>query len=89
MNEYLTYAGIGVGLLFLSLLVPGLKVISEGIIKAVFEFFLELVKHKGTFAIWFVKTLLSDHARVLQHATQSEDDLDPTQRVRRQAEGRD
>lgn len=89
MNEYLTYLAIGAGVLFLSLLVPGLKVVAEGIIKALFEFLVELVKHKGTFVIWGIKTLAGDHARVLQHAFQAQDDLDPTQKVRRAAEGYD
>ncbi|GBG14426.1 molybdopterin oxidoreductase [Novimethylophilus kurashikiensis] len=89
MNEYLTYIAIGVGILFLSLLVPGLKMVAEGIIKAGVDFIIEIMKHKATFLIWGIKTLVGDHARVLQHAFQSQDTLDPTQRVRRAAEGYD
>lgn len=89
MNQYLTYIAIGIGLLFLSLLIPGLKIIAEGIIKTVFEFFVEILKHKGTFAIWFIKTLIDDHVRILQHMVQPQDVIDPTQKVRRAAEGYD
>lgn len=89
MNQYLTYIAIGVGLLFLSLLVPGLKIIAEGIIKTVFEFFVEILKNKGSFAVWFIKTLLADHVKVIQHVLQPQDDIDPTAKVRRSAEGYD
>ncbi len=87
MNQYLVYVLIGVGALFLSLMIPGLKIIAEGIIKTVFEFFVEILKNKGSFMIWAAKTLLSDHVRVLEHAVQRQDDIDPTQKVRREAEG--
>lgn len=89
MNQYLAYLAIGVGVLLLSLLVPGLKIIAEGIIKALVEFIVEIFKHKGTFMVWLVKTLVSDHVRLLQHAVKSRDTLDPTQKVRRAAEGYD
>lgn len=82
MNQYLTYAAIGVGILLLSLLVPGLKVIAEIIVKAVMEFLVEILKHKSTFLVWLVKTLVADHVRLLRHALQSRDVLDPTQKVR-------
>lgn len=87
MNEILTYLAIGVGLLFLALLVPGLKLIAEGIIRAGLDFFIEILKHKGTFLIWAIKTLAGDHSRVFQHALQTEEVLDPTQKARRSAEG--
>lgn len=87
MNQYLFYIAIGFGILLVALVVPGLKVIAEAIFKALFELFGELVKHKGTFMVWIIKTLTSDHIRVLQHAMQSRDTLDPTQKIRRKAEG--
>lgn len=87
MNEYLTYLAIGFGLLLVALIIPGLKVFAEALLKALFEFLGELLKHKSTFIIWFIKTLTSDHARVFQHALQSRDDIDPTQKIRRKAEG--
>lgn len=87
MNQYLTYAAIAVGLLFVSLLIPGLKILAEAIIKVFLEFFIELLKNKATFVVWFVKTLFSDHFRIIKHATTSRDVIDPTQRVRRKAEG--
>ena len=87
MNQYLTYIAIGFGLLLVALVVPGLKVIAEAIFKALFEMLTELFKHKGTFVIWIIKTLTSDHVRVFQHASQSRDVIDPTQKIRRKAEG--
>lgn len=87
MNQYLFYIAIGFGILLLALVVPGLKVIAEAIFKALFELLGELIKHKGTFMVWIIKTLTSDHIRVLQHATKSRDTLDPTQKIRRKAEG--
>jgi len=87
MNQYLTYIAIGFGLLLVALVVPGLKVIAEAIFKALFELVGELIKHKGTFAVWLIKTLTSDHVRVIQHATQARDIIDPTQKIRRKAEG--
>lgn len=87
MNQYLFYLAIGFGILLVALVVPGLKVIAEAIFKALFELLGELVKHKGTFLVWIVKTLTSDHLRVLKHASQSRDTLDPTQKIRRKAEG--
>lgn len=87
MNQYLMYLAIGFGILLVSLVVPGLKVIAEAILKALFEFLTELLKHKATFAIWLVKTLSADHVRIIQNATQSRDEIDPTQKIRRQAEG--
>ncbi|MBU9199817.1 hypothetical protein KTD31_00190 [Burkholderia multivorans] len=87
MNEYLAYIAIGFGLLLVSLVVPGLKVIAEAIFKALFELITELFKHKATFIVWIIKTLSSDHVRVIQHATQARDVIDPTQKIRRKAEG--
>lgn len=87
MNEILTYLAIGVGLLFLALLIPGLKLIAEGLIRAGLDFFIEILKHKGTFLIWAIKTLAGDHSRVLQHAMQSQEVLDPTQKARRSSDG--
>lgn len=87
MNQYLTYIAIGFGLLLVALVVPGLKVIAEAIFKALFELATELFKHKGTFVIWIIKTLTSDHFRVIQHAVQARDVIDPTQKIRRKAEG--
>lgn len=87
MNQYLMYLAIGIGILMLALIVPGLKIIAEAILKAIMEFFVELLKHKGTFLIWLVKTLASDHARILQHASQSRYEIDPTEKIKRKAEG--
>lgn len=87
MNQYLLYIAIGFGVLLVALIVPGLKVIAEAIFKALFELLGELLKHKGTFVVWIIKTLSSDHMRILQHAAQSRDTIDPTQKIRRKAEG--
>ncbi len=87
MNQYLTYVAIGLGILMLALVIPGLKVIAEALLKAIMEFFVELLKHKGTFLIWVVKTLSGDHARLIEHAVKSRYDLDPTEKIKRQAEG--
>lgn len=87
MNQYLLYIAIGFGVLLVALIVPGLKVIAEAIFKALFELLGEMLKHKGTFVVWIVKTLSSDHMRILQHAVQSRDTIDPTQKIRRKAEG--
>lgn len=87
MNQYLFYIAIGFGILLVALVIPGLKVIAEAIFKALFELLGELIKHKGTFIVWIIKTLTSDHIRVIQHATQSRDTIDPTQKIRRKAEG--
>ncbi len=87
MNQYLTYIAIGFGLLLVALVVPGLKVIAEAIFKALFEVLGELLKHKGTFIVWIIKTLSADHMRVFQHASQARDVIDPTQKIRRKAEG--
>lgn len=87
MNQYLMYLAIGFGILLVALVVPGLKVIAEAIFKALFELLTELFKHKSNFVIWVIKTLTADHARVLEHATKARDDIDPTQKIRRKAEG--
>jgi hypothetical protein len=87
MNQYLFYIAIAFGLLLVALVVPGLKVIAEALFKAMFELLGELVKHKGTFMVWIIKTLTGDHMRVIKHAMQSRDTLDPTQKIRRKAEG--
>lgn len=87
MNQYLMYAAIGLGILMLALVIPGLKVIAEVLLKGIMEFFVELLKHKGTFLIWVIKTLSGDHARLIQHAVTSRDELDPTEKIKRQAEG--
>jgi hypothetical protein len=87
MNQYLFYIAIGFGILLVALVVPGLKVIAEAVFKALFELLGELIKHKGTFLVWIIKTLSSDHIRVMQHASQARDTIDPTQKIRRKAEG--
>lgn len=87
MNEYLFYFAIGFGVLLLALVVPGLKVIAEAVVKLLMDFIVEVVKHKGTFVVWFVKTLASDHVLVFVHATKPRDEIDPTQRIRRKAKG--
>lgn len=89
MNEYLFYAAIALGVLLVALLVPGLKVLAEAVLKSLGEFLGELLKHKMTFVVWAVKTLFSDHARVLKHAVKSRYEIDPTQRIRRKADGYD
>lgn len=87
MNEYLLYLAIGFGILLVALIIPGIKIIAEAILKLLIDFLTEVLKHKSTFVIWAIKTLASDHMRMLQHATQSRDSIDPTQRIRRKAEG--
>jgi len=87
MNQYLMYIGIGFGVLLVCLVIPGVKILAEAIFKGIVEFTTEMLKHKSTFIIWFIKTLASDHMRILQHATQARDTIDPTQRIRRKAMG--
>jgi hypothetical protein len=87
MNQYLVYIAIGFGILLVALVVPGLKVIAEALFKALFSLLGELFKHKANFFIWIIKTLTGDHVRVLQHAMQARDVIDPTQKIRRKAEG--
>lgn len=89
MNEYVVYSGIAALLLVASLTVPGLKIIAEALFKGFVDLVTELIKHKSTFIIWFIKTLASDHARLLEHATQSRESIDPTQSIRRKALGYD
>lgn len=85
MNEILMYVAVGFGLLLLALLIPGIKVLAEMLLKGIFAIFGEIFKHKGTFVVWILKTLASDHARVLQHMFQAQNDIDPTARVRKQS----
>lgn len=87
MNQYLLYVLIGFGILILCLVIPGLKVIAEAILKLLMDFIVELVKHKGTFFIWAIKTLAGDHVRLLTHALKPRDEIDPTQKIRRKAKG--
>ncbi|RQR65708.1 hypothetical protein [Burkholderia ambifaria] len=87
MNQYLSYAAIGLGLLLVALVVPGLKVVAEAILKLLLDFIVEVFKHKGTFLVWLIKTLTGDHMRVFQNAVQSRDTMDPTEKIRREAEG--
>lgn len=87
MNEYLTYLLIGVGVLLVALLVPGVKVLAEALLSGFFAFMREFTKHLSTFLVWTIKTLSGDHMRVLRHALVKRDELDPTQRIRRKAEG--
>ncbi|MFY2597426.1 hypothetical protein ACOTHJ_15320 [Achromobacter xylosoxidans] len=89
MNQYLIYIGIGFAILLVCLIIPGVKIIAEAIFKGLVEMTTELFKHKSSFVIWLIKTLVSDHLRVLQHATQSRDTIDPTQSIRRKALGYD
>lgn len=89
MNQYLFYAGVAVAILLVCLVIPGLKIIAEAILKGVIEFLTELLKHKSTFIIWFIKTLFADHFLLLRHATTARDTIDPTQRIRRAAMGYD
>lgn len=89
MNQYLVYLLIAVGLLLVALVIPGLKVVAELVLKAIAEFFGLLLQHKMTFFVWAVKTLVGDHSKVLVHALKSRDELDPTFKVRRKAEGYD
>lgn len=89
MNQYALYGLLGLGILILSLVIPGVKVVSEALFKALMAFLVEILKHKGTFMVWFIKTITSDHLRVLQHATMARDALDPTQKIRRKAAGFD
>lgn len=87
MNEILFYLAIGAGLTLLTLLVPGLKLIGETFLKLLIEGAMGIFRHQGNFLIWFIKTLSSDHIRILKHATTRRDELDPTQKVRRKAQG--
>lgn len=87
MNEYLTYAAIAVGVMLIALLIPGLKVMAEGVLGGVFALLGALLKHGGTFAVWAIKTMSGDHLRILRHALTRRDEVDPTQRIRRRAEG--
>lgn len=87
MNQYLMYIAIGFGILMLALIIPGLKVIAEALLKGILEIGVELLKHKGAFVVWLIKTLTGDHARVVQHAFNSRDELDPSERIRRKSAG--
>lgn len=87
MNQIVTYVAIGGGLLLIALLIPGLKLIAEAILKVTLEFTYSVFRHKGSFIVWFFKTIVSDHMRVLRHATRSRDEIDPTNKVRRKAKG--
>lgn len=87
MNQYLIYGAMGLGALVLALLIPGVKVLAELLLKGLVSLTTELLKHKGTFFVWFVKTLGADHVRIVKHAIQKRDELDPTQKIRRQAAG--
>lgn len=87
MNEYLTYIAIAVGVMLLALLIPGVKVMAEAVLNGFFAFLGVFLKHAGTFAVWAIKTMSGDHMRVLKHALIRRDEVDPTQRIRRRAEG--
>ena len=87
MSDYLIYLGVGLGALLLALIIPGIKVLAEALLKLFFELFVGLFKHKGNFVIWFIKTLFSDHARIFKHALTARDEIDPTQKIRRKAQG--
>jgi hypothetical protein len=87
MNQYLMYVLIGLGILLVCLIIPGLKVLAEALLKLLMDFTIELVKHKGTFLIWGIKTMVSDHVRLMVHAMKPRDEIDPTQRIRRKAKG--
>lgn len=87
MNTLLMYALIGLGVLLVMLLIPGVKVLAELVLKGLLGLFGEVLRHKGIFGVWFVKTIVSDHARLFRHATTSRDKLDPTQKIRREAAG--
>jgi hypothetical protein len=87
MNQYLAYIGIGLGILLVCMVVPGLKVVAEAIFKLLFEFLVEVVKRKGSFLVWLVKTLVGDHGRLIMHALQTRETLDPTEQIRLEAEG--
>ena len=91
MNELLVtwagYAGIAVCVLALAYMIPFTSTPTEWIIKGIGFILLELLKHKMSFLIWFFKTISADHSRVFQHAFQSEEDIDPTQKIKRKAKG--
>ena len=89
MNEYLMYLAIGFGGLLVALLIPGVNVLAQMLLKGLASALLVVLQHKGVFLVWFVKTVLADHTKVFQHATQTEDTIDPTQKIRREAEGRE
>jgi hypothetical protein len=87
MNQYLAYIGIGLGILLVCMVIPGLKVVSEAIFKLLFEFIVEVVKRKASFWVWLIKTLVGDHGRLFMHALQTRETLDPTEQIRLEAEG--
>ena len=87
MNQYLYYIAIGFGILLVMMLIPGIKVVAEWILKTILDLFVEVFKHKGTFMVWLVKTVVGDHGRVFRHASTARDELDPTQKIRRAEAG--
>lgn len=91
MNELLLtwagYAGIALCVLALAYIIPFTSGPTELLIKGLGFILMKLLEHKISFLIWFFKTISADHARVLQHASQTEEDIDPTQKIRRQAKG--
>ncbi|WP_087866174.1 hypothetical protein [Comamonas thiooxydans] len=87
MNEFFFYGLIGVGVVLVLMVVPGTKVLGEALLKLLIDFIAELLKHKSSFVVWALKTLVSDHYRIIQHAFTSRDTLDPTQRIRRKQMG--
>jgi hypothetical protein len=89
MNEYLTYAGVALAILFVGLFIPGVKLFAEYMLKMVLEGLGFLLRSKGSVIIWLVKTLVADHARVMRHATVARDEIDPTQAIKRKQEGYD
>ena len=93
MNDFVAtwagYAALGLGALALAYVFPLTSALTELVLKGLGMALLEIFKQKLAFIVWFIKTLSADHSRVMQHAFQSEDDIDPTQRIRRQAAGRE
>lgn len=89
MNQLLIYSLIAIGGLLVALMIPGVKVIAEMVLKGLVELMGNLLKHKSSFLIWAVKTLISDHVRLFEHAIQARDTIDPTQKIRRKVMGYD
>ena len=83
MNELLLYLLIGVGGLLVLLILPPTRPLAELALKAIVDALKVVLEHKMTFLIWLIKTISSDHVRVLEHMFKRQNDIDPTLKVRR------
>ncbi len=85
MNELSFWGGLGLVALMICAKIPGLEHFVKPVIDLFFTFFKFVAENSVSWVIWLFKSLWNSHLEVISHLIFSQDKLDPTASIRKDA----